>query len=344
MIPYIIFVLLILIFRSKKSPLLMYLTMVFFSVLRYDTGWDYMSYWDEVIEWGSIGSNFARYSLPWQWLFETAQKWNMPHLAIAVPGFITLTLVYFAVSKIQKNRQDICDSLTVYALWPFFFLGTFSTIRQSLAMAIGLVILYCALNRKLFWFILLVILNVFIHTSSIVCLFFAAFFVKDFKLTIGQSLLVLAIALAGMWSVDYFINNITILNVYAVYMEENDSFGSKLSVLLSVILIPTLMIRKSKGINQGMADVCILALMLTIFTFVFMSKSILARIADYYVILLIFVAPYFRNLFRDKTAGSALIVAAFVGVFFVYLIITAGASQQGLATSPFVPYKFILFQ
>ena len=75
-----------------------------------------------------------------------------------------------------------------------------------------------------------------------------------------------------------------------------------------------------------------------------MSKSILARIADYYVILLIFVAPYFRNLFRDKTAGSALIVAAFVGVFFVYLIITAGASQQGLATSPFVPYKFILFQ
>lgn len=344
MIPYIIFIILILLFRGIKKPFYIYIAITLFSVLRYDTGWDYMSYYDTVLEWGGNSFSMERYSIIWQWMFETAQRLNMPHLAIALPGFLTITCVYFAVSKILGSKQAVCDSLTIYALWPFFYLGTFSTIRQSLAISIALVILYCAMNRKWIWFVILILVNTLIHTSAIVCVFYGVFFLKDFRLRIGQMVLILIIAIAAMVSIDYVISNITILQVYAGYTESTDSFGEKLSLLLGILLIPTLMVREKKGINRGMADLCIIALVLTITIVFLLSKSVILRVADYYVILLIFIAPYYGSIFKDKATGKALVYMAFVGIFFVYLMITAGAYQQGLATSPFVPYKFIFLQ
>lgn len=342
MIPYILFVAIILFFRNRKKPFMLYLTMLLFNVLRYDTGWDYMSYWNEVVEWGNVGSNMARYSLPWQWLFATAQELNMPHLALAIPGFLTLTIVYWAVVKIQEDKYDICDSLTIYALWPFFFLSTFSTIRQALAISISLVILYCAMKRKVNWFILLLLIDIIIHPSSIVCVGYAVFFIKNFKLNFWKIILISTFLIIGMFSANFFINNITFLNSYTVYLGENNDFGSKLSILLGVILILVMLVRK--GGNKGLIDIYILALIHTIFIFVFMSNSTLSRVVEYYLILLIFVAPFFKKLFKNKVVGNTVVVCAFVGIFFVYLIHTLGASQQGLATSPYVPYKIIFFR
>ena len=140
MIPYIIFIILILWFRHIKKPFCIYVTLVLFSVLRYNTGWDYMSYVDEIEYWGTAGSNMEHYSVLWQWFFEYAHRINMPHLAISIIGFITITIIYYVVNKLCLKKWLICDVLTIYAVWPFFYLGTFSTIRQSLAIAIGLLV------------------------------------------------------------------------------------------------------------------------------------------------------------------------------------------------------------
>ena len=115
MIPYIIFALLILWFRHLKIPFLIYLTLVFFNVLRYNTGWDYMSYVNEIEYWGTIGSNMHRYSVIWRCLFEFANKINNPHFAIAVTGFLTITIIYFVVNKLCKEKRLICNVLSIYA-------------------------------------------------------------------------------------------------------------------------------------------------------------------------------------------------------------------------------------
>lgn len=343
MIPYILFVILIFIFRGSKKPFYMFLVLLFFNVLRYDTGWDYMSYVDEVETWGMPGSNIMRYSFLWQWLFAFAQKVNMPHLAIAVPGFLTICIVYFAVVRLTQTKAEACDALTFYALWPYFFLGSFSTIRQSLGIAIGLLILLSALKRKYIWFVILLVLNILIHPSSIMCIFFAAFFLPDFKLKFWHMVLLIVGIFIALASIDLIIQNSPLAS-YEVYLNSTDSYGSKLSILLAIILIPTLMVRKQKLGNSGITDVCILALILLIITYVALDNSVTSRVADYYVILMIFVAPTYKFLFQDRALGNVLVIGGFTALFFYYLLSTQGAVQQGLATSPFVPYQWIFLR
>ena len=250
MIPYIFFVILILWFRHNRSPILIYMTLVMFNVLRYNTGWDYMSYIDEVEYWGSIGSNMMRYSILWQWLFECVQEINMPHIAIAVPGFLTITIVYFVVNALQKNKGLICDILSIYAFWPYFFLGSFSTIRQSLGIAIGLLILFCAIKKKLVWFIIFLIVNYLIHPSSVVCVCYAAFFIPKFRLRIWHMAVILTISVVALFSINIIIQH-SPFAIYESYLSAHDSYGSKLSILLFIILMPTLLLRTLLSRKSG---------------------------------------------------------------------------------------------
>lgn len=301
-----------------------------------------MSYVDIVESWGISRSSVTRYSILWQWLFAFAQKINMPHVALAVPGFLTISVVYFAVTKITRTNEDACDALTVYALWPYFFLGSFSTVRQSLGIAVGLLILLSALKKKYVWFVSLVSLNFLIHPSSIVCIFYAAFFLPDFRLKLWHMVLLLVGTFLVLAFIDFIIKD-SIFASYETYLISSDTYGSKLSILLAIILIPTLMVRKLRIGNTGITDVCVLALSLMIMTFITLSNSVVSRVTDYYVILMMFVAPTYKYLFKDRVLGNTLVIGAFTAIFFYYLISTQAAVQQGLATSPFVPYQFIFW-
>lgn len=340
MIPYVYFVILILLFRYFKKPFCIYLTLVLFCVLRYNTGWDYMSYVEEIEYWGTAGSNMQRYSVLWQWLFEYSQRINNPHFAIAITGFSTITIIYFVVNKLCQKKWLICDVLTIYAIWPFFFLGTFSTIRQSLAIAIGLLILYYSLRKKIKYIIVALIINYFVHPSSVVCVCYLAFLLPQIKLKLWHLITVIILAIITLYSIGLIIQN-SLLSVYVHYLSANDSYGSKLSILLVIILIPMIFLRNKHKVDQGLMDFCIISLVLTIITFLILKISVITRVTDYFTILLIFIVPYFKYIFKNKKIGNALVFIAFIGVFFYYLISTKGAANQGLAMSPFVPYQFI---
>lgn len=343
MIPYILFLFLVLFFRVLKRPQYIYITLLVFNVLRYDTGWDYMSYISLVENWGMPGSNMLKYSFIWQWLFSFAERVNIPHLALAIPGFLTVSLVYFAISKLLNSQEAICDSLCIYAFWPYFYLGSFSTVRQALGVAIALVILYSAVHRKLVLFLLLLVLDYFIHPSSIVCVFYVAFFFPYLRVKLWQMGVLFVAFYVALSFIDLIIQG-SPLAVYETYLNSSDTYGSKLSILLAIMLIPTFMVRNIEKGAPLMADFCVMSIVLQIMTFVAFNSSVLSRVSDYYAILLVFVASKYKNLFQEKQLGNILVLSAFISVFIYYLVSTRGAASQGLATSPFVPYKFIFWQ
>ena len=67
MIPYIIFILIIGLLFFKRSPIGILITLISISALRYDVGWDYMSYYN--ITTDEVHLNFAvqRYSFIWDY-------------------------------------------------------------------------------------------------------------------------------------------------------------------------------------------------------------------------------------------------------------------------------------
>ena len=344
MIPYIVFVILVLVFRHNNKPKLIYLTLLLFSVLRYDTGWDYMSYYTKVEMWGDESISWERFSFIWKWLFQAANNLNEPHLVIAVPAFLTITIIYGVVKQIQKDPPRICDTMTIYALWPFFYLSTFSTIRQALAIAIGLLIMCCAIKKKIVLFFLLLILNFYVHPSSVICVLFAVFFFPNFRLKVRHFMIIVIVAGLAIHSLESILSG-SVLGQYLFYLDDTDSFGSKLSILLAMILIPCILV-KSKSLTfvggGQFVDIEIVALVLTIFVYAFSSNSVVARGINYFSILLIFVAPCFPALFKNKRVGSFWVYMSFISVFVYYLISTSDALSLGMATSPFVPYKTLL--
>lgn len=348
MIPYILFVVFILVTRNYKNHRLMFLGLVLFSALRYDVGWDFMSYYGLVNSLGRSTDSVEHYSFIWRWLFQTAHTLNSPQLAIAVPAFLTISISYYVIVKLQVTVSRISDSLAVYALWPFFYLASFSVIRQSLAIAIGLLILYCAINKKFFWFFFLLLVNYFVHPSSIVCIVFAFFFFSGFHLKIWH-IIVLSILFVGAASSLNLILENSLVEDYLTYIGESDSYGSKLSILIALVLVPVIIIRMKKAlvgevVHKGIIDIVVLAYILTIIVFVFVNNSVLSRVLDYFVVLLVFVLPVAKQLFKDKTHGAFLIYTALSLILLVYLFITSGAQSQGLASSSYIPYKMILLQ
>lgn len=348
MIPYIVFTILLLVFRYFEKPFLIFLTLLLFSTIRYDVGWDFMNYYSYAELWGSDTVSWERYSFIWSWLFQTANTLNQPHIIIAVPAFFTLSILYYVINKVQVNPALVSDTMLVYAFWPYFYLASFSTIRQALAVAVGLLILYSAIKKRALVFFLLIILDYYIHPSSIVCIAFALFFLPNFKLSYSQLIMVIIVGVIVASYIGVVFSR-TALAQYLFYLEESDTYGSRLALLLGFILLPVLLL-KFKKVDlsivsiHGILDLVIITLVLTIFIYLGLSNSIISRGMGYFSILLIFVAPFFVDLFSDRRLGYVLVMASFIGVFFYYLVSTSDAYSLGLATSSFVPYKTILFK
>ncbi len=325
----------------------MFIALVLFSALRYDVGWDFMSYYRLVNSWGQGTVSLEHYSFIWSWLFQTAQELNSPQLAIAIPAILTVSISYYVIVKLQVTASRISDSLAVYALWPFFYLASFSVIRQSLAVSIGLLILLCAIKRKYILFFLLLLVNYFVHPSSLVCISFVVLFFHGFHLKNWHIIMLTILFFVAASSLNTILDN-SLLEDYLTYVGESDNYGSKLSVLIAMVLVPVIIIRMKRTlteevIHKGIIDIVVLTYIMTIIVFVFVNNSVLSRILDYFVILLIFVLPFAKKIFKDKTLGAVLIYGALSLILIVYLYITSGAQSQGLASSSYIPYKVILF-
>lgn len=97
MFPYILFALLVLLLYCFKKPAGILIVMIAFSVLRYDVGWDYISYYEICRDSVQLGMAEDRYSFVWNALFNFAYTQETPHLGIAIPAVFTYLILYVAL-------------------------------------------------------------------------------------------------------------------------------------------------------------------------------------------------------------------------------------------------------
>lgn len=343
MIPYILFLILELLCYSKHNYKLMALLMMVFSLIRYDVGWDYMSYVEKVEDFGSLTIYWERFSFIWMWLFSFCNKVNCPHLALAIPGFITLFLIYKTIDLFEETEKSKCDALIVYILWPFLYLGTFSTVRQSLAAALGLLIIYYIIHGKSRIAILLGVINYFVHPSSVV-IFILLFLKPGVKFTSLKEVVFYTIITIGIFSSLSLVLTTLGVTQYLFYLDDTDSFGSTLSILLTLIA-SYLFVEKwnSKStdlVKDSMLCIIILCFICKTYIFLFLNVSIIARVLDYFDVLLIFVLPYTYKGSKFSVPRK-IFVFCLSALFLFYLYNTQKANNADLASSSFVPYKTI---
>lgn len=338
MIPYIVFALLLLFFSNNNKYLHMMFVIFVFSVIRYDVGWDYMNYYD-IAKDPESDLDFQRFSFFWKEIILFANYCKYPELSIIIPSILIYLFSFAGIFLIHEGDEEkITYSLLVYSLWPYFYLSTFSTIRQGLAIAICLLIYSLLKRKKIVWSSLLFVFNIFVHPSSVVSIIMFPFLLRNYRIgfkgvliSIGVGVFVLSIASVVLSYVGMYMN----------YLTGGADFGKGLAVLLIMIgtsLLWCMYVAQKREVEIEFIGIVIISFFIEAAIYLLGLPSVMARVLSYYSILLIFVL--FDAVCLINYRFSRLVVIAMSLLFFWYLNHTKLADE---GSSGYVPYKTIFY-
>ena len=345
MIPYLLFIIILLIAFGLRKPSVMVTIITLFSVFRFDTGWDYDSYYQAFTD--SVVGNIAKMSWGplWAWWIDFIYDKSIPFIGIGVPAVLTSIFLYYSLKLLHEgHHKAICESLLAYSVWPFLYLGSFCTVRQSLAMAIGLLIFALTYRKYYILSIILYVLAYFVHPSSFIVIFFIPILLLKRNITLIQllGLIISIVLLMGFLS-----SILTVLGLdnYIEYMSDSDSFGGKIVYIYAILSLFCLVVVKKSETEENLFakifSLMALGMILNFLIYITNIPSVLSRAVSY---LMIFFSPGLFYGIRKISKVSLVrraIVSFFVLFFFLYLFVTQGSAG---AVSQFVPYKTFLFE
>ncbi len=101
------------------------------------------------------------------------------HLYMTVCATIKLLMVYFAAFKMRKA---IHSTVFIFAYYCFFYVTTFSLMRQGIAVAICIYSLTYFLEHKMKMFVVFIIIAYFFHNSAVLMLlFFPIYYIRNMR-------------------------------------------------------------------------------------------------------------------------------------------------------------------
>ena len=342
MIFYLLFAtLLIAMTYTRVAPVFVFIFLFLFSALRSGIGWDYYSYYS-IIENTKVGffdHNFERFSIFWKFLIDSSNELDEPQVFFIIASFLTIFFIYKGIRSERKKPE-----LLICALFPMFYLASFSTIRHALAVSFVFYSLNYLKEKKIITWLLLVFLATYFHFSALISLLFiipAYYPIKKTKYMLIMLVAVyILISTDILISVEYVVNNY--LGQYSKYLEK-DNFGSKITLLYIFIAFIFIYFRNkliAKNENNRLyVDIYLYGVILVIVLSQF--GSVLMRLSSYFLIFSIVVVPEISRMFtgKNKILVNLLTVFFLVGIFIGYLFLIKDTENSD---ARYVPYKTIL--
>lgn len=354
MLPYVLFIAVMVFLHYKKWPGAMIVVLMLFAVLRYETGWDYHMYYKFSTENGYFWA-MRRYSWFWQMLFTFGRAIRMPHVPIAITGVLIYSILYIGLKWLYRsNKSGMSDALMVYAAWPYLYTSSFSTIRQFLAMSVVICIFAC-INSRMDWrkkipLMALLYYAAFVcHPSSLFTLFIIpVYFCRKF-LTLKTAMITFAVAIVILLSLKQFLGmlDIAAFSRYEHYLEDEDTYGGLISMLLWAIFIFLLaagFMKKKRRFSSEFQQAYFISLVgvgLLASVYTFLNTSVVSRMVEYMVFFMIFTIYPCASCFISYRKIKPVITASMSALFLFYLVYTTGVSKT-IASSQYVPYQTIL--
>lgn len=331
---YILFILLIVLFMGNYTfngqPKAQYLTniglgiIILVSILRFDVGWDYPSYYLDiypVLDPISI----AKYEPLNRVIYYITDYFRWPPLLFIIYGLLTYGLVFSTLKKYTPNL--FLATLTYLA---FFYNTSLGPIRQGLALGIVLYAYRYLITRAyLKYFISIVIAGMF-HLTAFTGLLIPFLF---YLMTPVRMIILLIVTILGY---KYALTIISEYMGYATYLANVDEYsGGTLISLAYPIVIFSLCILTWKNkdlIAQRLTYVTIFGALCPFL----LGGHIGGRIGWYFLIYLCILVP--RALKHQKASTRTTYAGLFVGYFLLYVFITT----LNPVKQPLTPYQSIL--
>ena len=252
---------------------------------------------------------------------------NDIHLFISIVSIIIMVPLAFFVYK--ESKYPLLSLLLYISL--NFYAFTFSGLRQAIAISLLFISFKFIKERKIIYFLLLVILASLFHTSAFV--FLPAYFIYKIKINkLSLSLFALFDIIIYIFRKSillYFINNY--YNDYEVL--EILSYNWLLMCVALVVICACFYNRIiSKNTNtNGLFIICITGLSLMLFTSV--SNNAL-RIANYYYMFIILLVPEVIY-YQSKSKNKLLLLFVFIIISLMLFYYLLDVNGYGI-----LPYSF----
>ena len=342
MIPYIIFSILLFVFYIKNSPLCMTILLVLFAVFRYDTGWDYMSYYNACTDYTALSIAQNAWGKVWSWWFELMYDKKMPFVGIGVPALLTNLLIAISFKILLGNdKQKLCEALLIYGFWPFLYLQSFCVVRQFLAIGFSMLGFAMFYKKKYMLSGASYVLAIMLHSSSLFAVIFPLFLILKKSLSFMQVLIVSVVVIVAFGGLITVLNSLGMVG-YVELLESEDNFGGKIGfVYLALAMYLLITIYKSKAresVESKLLSLFTICVIIQFFVYVAPVPSVVSRAILYGMIFMPICLGNSINIAR-LSASKNLIYAIMMLFMFVYLMITEDSPG---AVSQYVPYKTIL--
>ena len=263
-------------------------------------------------------------------LFSTLSiPFNVFILFCSIIALLPLMILFY-----KKSNNPILVILLFTGISPFTLY--FSGIRQVMAMGFGVIAFYLAQKRKLFPFLITVIIAFFFHEAALVLLVLYPLYKlrissKWLSLIFGAALLIF---IFGGQLLSFFSN---LLGKYGRY--EIASTGAYRMILLLLIFVIFCFFIPEKELPPDVVflrNILCLCLVIQCFT---RFSYIVTRVVYYFSIFLPLTIDYTIGFSKKKNIRLAHVSSFLLGVFFLtYFFIDAFFGSDGLNIYPYIPF------
>jgi hypothetical protein len=331
----------------KNSSKIIFVTLFLFSALRYDVGWDYMSYLGE-IKGGVNELKSSRFEPLSKVILLASAITNFYPLAFIVFAFLTLKVIKMSIDRYSYNSTM---SWLVYYSMPLFFFASLSGMRQSLAAVIILYSFHFAKNKKFLYFLISIIIASLIHSSALVGFLILPLTLIPVSRNMNILFLLLSFFISSITKT-FFLNNFGVFSFYEVvkdfYIDSESSKSASLSTLqylyFMICIFNLVFYNKLVSLNV------INKQFITLSTFGIIIYNLLSfeavsatRICTFFILFWIYLFPYYAQILSKKTPKVTVAIISFVLITlsFFYLNIYINAYENGIQEkASFLPYKF----
>ncbi len=332
--------------KSENTSKIIYITLFAFCALRFDVGWDYTSYVDQIKK-GYTGDIDNRIELFSKYVFSIGSYLKFYPIVFIIFAFLTLKITSLAINKYSVN--PLLSWLVFYSM-PLFFFASLSTLRQSVATAIIFYSYRYATEKKYLLFFITILIACLFHISAIagvlilplilvpigkkgnMLLFFSSFFIAKLLFIILNNMV---LGFNFYSRILFYINNETYKSTILQYLYF--SIG-----ILNFFFYNRLI--KADTRNKELITMSNFGLVL--FNILSFEPVSAGRISAFYLIFWVFLIPYYAHFFTPRSAKyvNHIIFIGFVALSFFYLSIYITSYNNGILSKvSFLPYKFWFF-
>lgn len=304
-------------------PILFCFILFFITGFRYMIGWDYESY---LYLFNNVELNDIYPELSFRVISILFRFYGFDYQIIFVfYSMLTFLFLFFAIKKYVENSEEALLALILFVLIPTLYLGSLSTIRQSLAMAIFFWGSKYIITREFHKYLLTILLATVFHYSAvclIVCYIFNEKYKKSFYIvTLVCSIVVSKLNIAPS-ILEIIFNSLGIYSHYFNKLNEAN-FSSGVTIYFYVFLY--LLVIAYLDNNNNKENFLINMYSISFFClFVLSFSDVLYRIRIYFeifgIVLIAKLIIIFCRKFGNKLGYYILIPFIIIFLFTIYKI------------------------